>query len=122
MKELRIVLVDDSLLIQEFIKRALIGIKGCNLIGTASDGDEALLMIRMLHPDVVLLDISMPRKNGIEVLRELRMANSRVIVIMFTADSSPRLREKCLEEGANYFVVKSDFRPLADLFAKLQQD
>ena len=122
MKELRIVLVDDSLLIQEYIKRVLIGIKGCNLIGTASDGDEALLMIRMRNPDVVLLDVTMPRKNGIEVLRELRLENSKVIVIMFTADATPRLKEKCLEEGANYFVVKSEFRQLPNIFAELQQD
>jgi two-component system response regulator DctR len=122
LKELRIVLVDDSLLIQEYIKRALREIKGCNLIGTASDGDEALLMIRMLHPDVVLLDVSMPRKNGIEVLREFRMENSEVIVIMFTADTTPGLKEKCLEEGANYFVGKSEFRQLPDIFAELQKD
>ena len=122
MKELRVVLVDDSLLIQEYIKRALIGIKGCNLIGMASDGDEGLLMIRMLQPDVVLLDVSMPRKNGIEVLRELRMENSKVIVIMFTADTTPGLKEKCLEEGANYFVVKSEFRQLPNIFAELQKD
>jgi two-component system response regulator DctR len=114
--------VDDSLLIQEYIKRALREIKGCNLIGTASDGDEALLMIRMLHPDVVLLDVSMPRKNGIEVLREFRMENSEVIVIMFTADTTPGLKEKCLEEGANYFVGKSEFRQLPDIFAELQKD
>jgi two-component system response regulator DctR len=58
LKELRVVLVDDSLLIQEYMKRAVIGIRGCNLIGMASDGDEGLLMIRMLQPDVVLLDVS----------------------------------------------------------------
>jgi CheY-like chemotaxis protein len=76
----------------------------------------------MLDPDVVLLDVSMPRKNGIEVLRELRMENSRVIVIMFTAYTTPGLREKCLEEGANYFVGKSEFRQLPDIFAELQKD
>jgi DNA-binding NarL/FixJ family response regulator len=104
------------------MKRALREIKGCNLIGTASDGDEALLMIRMLHPDVVLLDVSMPRKNGIEVIRELRMENSKVIVIMFTADSTPTLKEKCLQEGANYFVGKSEFRALAGIFEELKKD
>jgi DNA-binding NarL/FixJ family response regulator len=122
LKELRVVLVDDSLLIQEYMKRAVIGIRGCNLIGMASDGDEGLLMIRMLQPDVVLLDVSMPRKNGIEVLRELRLENSKVIVIMFTADATPGLKEKCLEEGANYFVGKSEFRQLPNIFAELQKD
>ena len=120
--ELRIVLVDDSLLIQEYMKPALLRIKGCNLVGTASDGDEALSMIQMLHPDVVLLDVAMPRKNGVEVLKELRKENSKVIVIMFTADSTPEIKEKCLQGGANYFVVKTDFCQLVDIFAELQKD
>ncbi len=120
--ELRIVLVDDSLLIQEYMKPALRRIKGCNLVGMASDGDEGLSMIQMLDPDVVLLDVAMPRKNGVEVLKELRRENSKVVVIMFTADSSPSIREKCLQVGANYFVVKTEFSQLADILAELQKD
>ena len=120
MKELRVALVDDSLLIQDSIQRALMRIKGCNLVGIASDGLEGLLMIQMLRPDVVLLDVRMPLKNGIEVLSELRKTNSTIIVIMFTADSSPGLREKCLREGANYFVDKTEFRQLIDIFVELQ--
>ena len=120
--ELRIVLVDDSLLIHEYMKLALLGIKGCNLVGTASDGDEGLAMIQMLRPDVVLLDVAMPQKNGVEVLRELRKENSKVIVIMFTADSNPAIKEKCLQVGADYFVVKTEFHELVDILAKLQKD
>ena len=120
LKELRVALVDDSLLIQDYIKRALLRIRGCNLVGIASDGFEGLLMIQMLRPDVVLLDVRMPLKNGIEVLSELRKTNSTVIVIMFTADSSPGLKEKCLREGANYFVDKAEFRQLTDIFVELQ--
>ena len=120
--ELRIVLVDDSLLIHEYMKPALLRIKGCNLVGTASDGDEGLTMIQMLRPDVVLLDVAMPQKNGVEVLRELRRENSKVIVIMFTADSSPAIKEKCLQVGADYFVVKTEFHELVDILATLQKD
>ena len=119
MKELRVVLADDSLLVQEYIKRALQRIKGCNLVGTASDGEEALLMIGMLHPDVVLLDVAMPVKNGLEVLRELRRKRSGVIVIMFTADGTPGLKERCLFEGANFFVSKTEFRQLVEIFTQL---
>ncbi|HSE18658.1 MAG TPA: response regulator transcription factor [Pyrinomonadaceae bacterium] len=120
MKDLRIVLVDDSPSIQEFITRFLLRMKGCKLVGVAGDGEEALLMIRMLHPHVVLLDVSMPVKNGVEVLRELREENSEVMIIMFTADSSPRLRQACLTAGANYFVCKTDFQQLLDIIAELQ--
>jgi two-component system, CitB family, response regulator DctR len=122
LKELKVVLVDDSLIVQEYMNSALRGMSGCSLIGTANDGNEGLAMIRVLHPDVVLLDVSMPHKNGIEALRELRVENSKVIVIMFTADSSPSLRERCLQEGANYFVCKTEFRQLRDIFDELQKD
>ena len=121
LKELRIVLVDDSPLIQEYIKRALLNIKGCQVVGVAGDGAEGLLKIRMLHPHVVLLDVSMPVKNGLEVLRELRVENSEVVIIMFTADPTPRLEQACLTAGANYFVSKSEFRHLAAIFAELQR-
>ena len=121
LKELRVVVVDDSVLIREYLKRALLRIRGCNLVGMASDGDEGLIMIRMLHPKVVILDVSMPAKSGIEVLRELRKENTKVIVIMFTADSTPNLKEKCLQEGANYFVSKDDFKQLVEIFADLQR-
>ena len=120
MKELRVVLVDDSPVIQEFLQRALLGIKGCEVVGVAGDGDEALLKIRALHPHVVLLDMSMPVKNGLEVLRELRKENSDVVIIMFTADSTPRLQQACLAAGANYFVSKCEFSRLTEIFAELQ--
>lgn len=122
LKELRVALVDDSPLIQEYMKRALLRIKGCRVVGVAGDGDEALLMIRMLHPHVVLLDFSMPLKNGLEVLRELREENSEVVVIMFTAHSRPGLEQECLTAGANYFVSKTEFRQLADIFAELTKN
>lgn len=121
MKELRVVLVDDSELIQEYLQRALLSIKGCNVVGVASQGEEALLIIRTLLPDVVLLDVSMPVKGGLEVLRELREENSEVIVIMFTADPAPLLKQACLAAGANYFVSKTEFRQVVEIFAELQR-
>ena len=121
MKELRVVVVDDSPLIQEYIKRALRSIKGCEVVGAAGDGEEALLKIRTLNPNVVLLDVSMPVKNGIQVLRELREENSEVVIIMFTADSTPRLEQACLAAGANYFVSKSEFRHLSEILDELQR-
>lgn len=122
MKELRVVVVDDSVLIREYLKRALTRIRGCNLVGMASDGDEGLIMIRMLHPKVVLLDVSMPLKNGLDVLKELRQENSKVIVIMFTADVTPGLKEKCMQAGANYFVSKTEFKQLVEIFVEIQSN
>lgn len=89
-------------------------------MGMASDGDEGLIMIRMLHPKVVILDVSMPLKSGVEVLKELRKENTKVIVIMFTADSTPGLEQLCLAAGANYFVSKTEFKQLVEIFTDIQ--
>ena len=120
MKELRVVAADDSPLIRDYLEVALSKkIAGANLVGLAANGEEALSMIRLLRPDVVVLDMCMPLKSGIEVLREVRREESEVIIIMFTSDSTPELRKRCLESGANYFVNKSDFRILTDILTQL---
>ncbi|HEX6731936.1 MAG TPA: response regulator, partial [Pyrinomonadaceae bacterium] len=90
------------------------GRQGCNLVGLAAEGEEAISMIRLLRPDVILLDVSMPLKDGVQVLREVRQEDSEVIIIMFTGDTTPELKKVCLEAGANYFVNKSQFRMLRD--------
>ena len=68
-------------------------IEGCNVIGMAADGNEALTVIRDLRPDIVTLDISMPHRDGIAVLREIRKEDSEMVIIMFTADPSVVLEE-----------------------------
>lgn len=119
MKELRIVVVDDSVLVREYLKQVLAKIQGCNVVGMAADGNEALTMLRSLGPDLAILDISMPHRGGIDVLREIRKENSDMIVIMFTADPSIVLEKVCLREGANYYVSKTQARELLDICKSL---
>lgn len=107
--------VDDSVLIREHLKRAFAQIEGCTLIGMAVDGEEGLRMIRALLPNIVVLDISMPHRTGIEVLREIRKENSEMLIIMFTSDHSVILKEVCLEAGANYYVDKTNLQELIDI-------
>jgi DNA-binding response OmpR family regulator len=77
-------------------------------IHTARDGDEALEAAEYLQPDLVLLDINMPRKDGYEVCRILRerksMAGTRIVLL--TAKGQPLERKKGLEMGANDYVTK----------------
>ena len=108
MKDLRIVVVDDSPIIRDYLEITFTRIEGCNVVGTAADGIEAVKIIRELRPHVVVLDITMPHRNGIEVLREIRKEDSNMVIIMFTADPSVVLEEICLKEGANYYLNKSE--------------
>ncbi|HEX5888634.1 MAG TPA: response regulator transcription factor [Pyrinomonadaceae bacterium] len=108
MTKLTIVLVDDSPLIRDYLNTTLTRIQGCAVIGTAADGIEAVKVIRELRPHVVVLDITMPHRNGIDVLREIRKEDPNMVIIMFTADPSVVLEDICLKEGANYYLNKSE--------------
>ena len=115
LKDLEIVLVDDSEPIREVLYRILNKIEGLKVVAMAADGNEALTVIRNLRPDVVILDISMPHKDGIAVLREIRKEDSSMMIIMFTADPSFVLEEVCRQEGANHYVCKTQLSELIDI-------
>lgn len=115
MKELKIVIADDSVAIREQVQRALSRIQGLSLIGMAADGAEAITMVRAFKPDLVILDISMPHKSGLDVLKEVRLEDSSIVIIMFTADPSELLRKTCLELGADYYLGKSQLHDLTDI-------
>jgi two-component system KDP operon response regulator KdpE len=100
-KKKRILVVDDHPKVLKFIE---IGLKllGFEVFCTDS-GEQALNLVKTAKPDVMLLDIFMPGKNGFEVLRELR-TTSRIPVIAFSA--SPDNQDPALRAGANDFIHK----------------
>ena len=115
LKELKIVIAEDSKLIGNLISRTLSRIAGFRIAGLAENGVEALELVRAYKPHVLVLDISMPVKDGIEVLEELRAEGSATVIIMFTADESPFARKACLDLGANYYVDKSQIGELIEI-------
>ena len=119
MKNLRIVVVDDSPIIRDYLRTTFNRTEGCTVVGTAGDGIEAVKIIRELRPHVVVLDITMPHRNGIEVLRDIRKEESNMVIIMFTADPSVVLEEICLKEGADHYLSKSEVLELVDICKEL---
>ena len=119
MKELRAVIADDSEVIRRQLQRALARIEGLALIGLAENGTEALRMVKTLSPDLLILDMSMPHKTGLEVLREIRRDHPSLTVIIFTADPSNSLRETCLEAGADFHLDKTEFLTLIEICKEL---
>ena len=71
--------------------------------------------MRALRPDIVVLDIAMPHRSGIDALKEIRREDSEIVIIMFTADPSVVLRDVCLEAGANFYLDKSQLQELIDI-------
>ena len=115
MKELKIVIAEDSKLIGNLISRTLSRIAGFRIAGLAENGVEALELVHKHEPHVLVLDISMPVKDGIKVLEEVRAEDSAIVIIMFTANESPLARKACLDLGANYFLDKSQISELIEI-------
>jgi DNA-binding response OmpR family regulator len=113
----RILIVDDEPLITEVLGEHF---KGDFDVETALNGTEALTAIVRQRPDLVLLDINMPRMNGVEVLRDIKQIDETIIVIMVTANEQVALAAESLKSGAFGYVPKPfDFRYLDHMVATL---
>ena len=119
---IRVLIVDDSALIRERLKTMLSEIAGVEIVGQAEDKMEAIASNERLHPDVVILDIRLPRGDGIEVLQHIKRDTPSVIVIMLTNYSYPQYRQKCLKAGADFFFDKStEFDKVIAVLQRLSQ-
>ena len=104
---IRVLIVDDSAIIRLSLNRYLKEIPDIQIIGQASNGVEALEQAKTLHPDVITLDVEMPRMNGLETLRHLMSTQPTPVVMLssLTGDGT-ETTIKALELGAVDFVLK----------------
>jgi DNA-binding NarL/FixJ family response regulator len=103
---IRVVLVDDQNLIRQGVRSLLELVGDIAVVAEASDGEEGLVVIRRERPDVVLLDLRMPRKDGVEVLRALQSENALPpTLILTTFDDAAALLE-AVRAGAKGYLLK----------------
>lgn len=102
----RVVLADDASQLCALLARALEKDGRISVVGIAGDGEEALEMVRELRPDVLVLDISMPKLDGLGVLRELSARTERCPVVVLTGYASSDLAAACRAAGASRYVEK----------------
>jgi len=105
----RILIVDDAAFMREML-RDLLTEEGFEIAAEAADGDEAVAAFAEYSPDLVLLDIVMPRKSGLEALREIVARDADATVVMCSALGQESLVMEALDAGAKDFVVKP-FKP-----------
>ncbi len=105
-QELRILLVDDHPIYREGLARTLADIGGMNIVGQAADGERAVAMVRDLRPNMVLLDISMPRGGGIPALAAIMQEDDPPRVVMLTASEAEDDLMQALRLGAQGYVLK----------------
>jgi len=104
----RILLVDDHPIVRQGLKTLLEGRTGWEVIGEASDGAEAVEKAKHLSPDVMVLDVTMPKMNGLEACRLLRKQAPGLEILFVTQHDSPQMMREALEAGARGYVVKSN--------------
>jgi DNA-binding NarL/FixJ family response regulator len=99
-----VLLADDHAIFSEGLGHLLAG--QAHVVGILDNADELSSEVARLHPDVVLLDLSMPGVGGLEALRALHASRQAVKVIILTMHAEPRLASECLKHGAAGFVLK----------------
>ncbi|MCU1433252.1 MAG: DNA-binding response regulator [Actinotalea sp.] len=109
----RVVVVDDDALVRAGLRMILGGAADLEVVGEASDGQEAVEVIERLVPDVVLMDVRMPRLDGLAAARRLRERGSPVRVIVLTTFDTDETVLTALRDGAAGFLLKDT--PPADL-------
>jgi two-component system, chemotaxis family, protein-glutamate methylesterase/glutaminase len=119
-----VLVVDDSVVVRKLITDALGGAPGIEVVGTAANGQLAQAKIDQLKPDVITMDIEMPKMNGIEAVRELRKRNKQVPVIMFStlSASGASATLEALSAGATDYVTKpSNVGSIAESVAAVRE-
>jgi len=113
-----VLIVDDSIIILERMIPMLEEMENVQVVAHAGSYSEAVELIDGLRPDMVLLDINLPDKSGIEVLKKIKEINEEIIVLMITNHPSDYYRELCKKMGARFFFDKSiDLEIISEIIA-----
>ena len=105
MRERKVMIVDDALFMRTMLRKALAGAENLEVL-EAADGPAAVQLYREQHPMLVLLDISMPGMNGIEVLKAIRAFDADACVVMCSAIGQESMILEAVNSGAADFIVK----------------
>jgi CheY-like chemotaxis protein len=123
---IRTLLVDDSPAMLKLIALILKRAGNVDLVGSATNGSQALRYVAALSPDLVLMDVHMPRLNGIEAAQYIKQRQQPPVVILITSDDDPLTRSKAEQAGADGFIVKGEnlghslIAALADIFGSVR--
>jgi CheY-like chemotaxis protein len=101
----RVLVVDDDDNVRDALCEILVEC-GFWVVGSAQDGLEAVALAGEVSPDVILLDVRMPRLDGLEAARRIRPGNPSVRFVMLSAYDDPTLQQEAREVGASAFLVK----------------
>lgn len=104
---IRVLIADDHMLFRQGLIK-LLELEGMEVVGEASTGPETLDQARETNPDIVLLDVSMPGRGGLETVQALKDWNRRLGILMLTGHPEDHYAIRCLKGGADGYVTKDN--------------
>jgi len=116
---IRVLLADDHEIVRDGVKRLLDGTSDIRVCGEASSGDAVVDLVGQAAPDVVVLDVSMPGRGFLEILRELRERHPRVRTVVLSAHAEEEYAERAIKAGAAGYVMKE--RTPSDLLEAIRR-
>jgi DNA-binding NarL/FixJ family response regulator len=117
---LEVFIVDDSVVVRGKLKEAFEDLGSVKVVGESGNAEQAVMDIRRLDPQVVIIDIRMPGGGGLPVLQDFKARTPARIAIILTSFPYPQYREVYLAAGADYFFDKTkDIQELTDVLGKL---
>jgi len=105
-KQYRIVIAEDHTILREGLKSLLRADPDFDIVGEAEDGRDAIRCVQALSPDLVLLDLSMPRMNGLDALKEIKKQSPEAKIIILTVHKTEEYVLTALQAGADGYVLK----------------
>ncbi|HSC57805.1 MAG TPA: response regulator transcription factor, partial [Nitrospira sp.] len=104
----RVLLVDDHAMVRQGLRAVLEAYPDLFVVGEAADGQEAVSMTRKRAPDVIIMDINMPRMNGVEATRRIKKERPETVIIAVSVNDTAEVRESMLKAGVSAFVSKEE--------------
>ncbi|MBI4788818.1 MAG: response regulator transcription factor [Chloroflexi bacterium] len=101
-----VLVADDHGIVREGSRAVINAERDMEMVGEAADGEEAVQLALKLKPDVILMDLFMPRKNGIEAIREIKRANPQARILVLTSYSDEALVLSAIQAGALGYLLK----------------
>jgi len=101
----RVLLADDHTMLREGLRRSLEG-NGLTIVGEASDGDDVVTKAKELNPDVILMDVSMPVRDGVEAARLVKEAQPNTAIVMLTMHADVEVIQRAIRAGAAGYLTK----------------
>lgn len=105
-RKVRILIADDETHIRSLINLIVTSL-GAEVVAEASDGEQALSLYKQHRPDMVILDINMPKEDGITVLKQIMAINPRTLVVMLTSLNALDVAKECIDGGAWNYILKN---------------